>query len=793
MTPVFQVVRKVALFILLLPVIPVLAQKYTQTVKGTIRDQAIQAPLTGATVVIIGIEPQKGAITDSEGRFRIPEVPVGQYAVKVNYLGYSERKLQNVTVNSGKEVELTIDLEEQIIQGVEVVVKANVNKEKPVNELAAVSARTFSVDETRRFAAAVNDPARMASAFAGVVTPGDGNNTIVIRGNAPNGLLWRMEGVDMPAPNHFSSVGSSGGGISILSAQLLSNSDFLTGAFPAEYGNALSGVFDMRLRNGNSERYEYTFQAGVLGFDAAAEGPMQIGAQKGSFLANYRYSTLSLLSKMGLNIGDAPTDFQDLSFNLVMPAGNAGNFSLFGIGGLSSQKNTGKADSLLWKENPDRQYTYDFRANTGVLGLKHTIGWNNTLLKTVFAASKTLNAFEEDEILDTDYSIRRNEANSFGQMRYTLSSVLSHKFNARHFLRAGVYATLLEYDFSQSEWDDDGEFFREQLNVTGSATTLNSFVQWQYRMSRQFTLSAGLHQLYFTLNQTSSTEPRASLRYALDERQSFTFGYGLHGQVQPIGVYFVKFAPSTGQPEQLVNRDLGITQAHHYVLAYDRMFAGNLHLKTELYFQDLRNVPVSTDPGSTFSMLNNYDGIVYERLANKGRGRNYGIELTFEKFLTNGLYFMLSSSVFNSEYQAADQKWRNTQFNSGLVNSLVAGKEWNWNRGRKNRTIGLNIKWTYAGGNRETPIDLEASRQKGETVRDESRAFEGQVPAYFRLDTGVRLKRNYKRLTTVLSIDLQNATNRKNLFGRYYDEDTQTIKEFTQAPLIPVLAYRVEF
>ena len=763
-------------------------QQFTQTLKGTVLDKSVKTPLIGATVVLTDLEPVAGATTDMDGRFRLPAVPVGKHNLRITYLGYKEAVLSSITVNSGKETDLVIELEEDLLTTKEVVVTARVEKQKPLNELSAVSARTFSVEETQRFAAAVNDPGRMASAYAGVAVASDGNNTIVIRGNAPNGLLWRMEGVDIPNPNHFSAVGTSGGGISILSAQLLSNSDFITGAFAAEYGNALSGVFDLKLRKGNAEKREYTFQAGVLGLDAAMEGPVRLGNQTGSYLVNYRYSTLSVLSKLGVNIGDAQTNFQDLSFNVWLPAGKWGQFTLFGLGGLSDQTYAGVADSLLWKEEVDKQYSWDFRAHTGVLGLTHSIVWgDNTFLKTVVAASGTRNGDREDEFQD-DYALRRQFDGQHRQSKITASSVLTHKFSARNLLRAGVYANFMRFRFTQSEWDDDAERLVEQLNKSGSATSLDAFAQWQYRISERMTLNAGAHGIYFFLNNTRSIEPRAAVKYAFSDRQSVSLGYGLHGQMQPLGVYFIE-GENGAQP----NRNLGFTRAHHLVLSYDRSLPGNWHIKPELYYQSLFDVPVSRDTSDSFSMLNVFEGFPGEIVANRGSGRNYGVELTAEKFLTNGFYFLLSGSLFRSEYRGSDAVWRKSRYNTNFVNSLVSGKEWAWERNGKNRAFGINMKLTWMGGYRESPIDLVASAEQGKTVRDESRAFEEQLPGYFRLDTGFRLKRNYERLTTTLSLDIQNTTNRENIIGRYYDDKSGAIKYYYQSPLIPILSYRVEF
>lgn len=763
---------------------------YNQTLKGVILDKAVKTPLIGATVVLQSTSPQRGATSDVEGRFRLANVPIGKHSLRIQYLGYKEITINNIQINSGKETELTIELEENILQSKEVVITAKTDKNKPLNELSTVSSRTFSVEETQRFAAAVNDPARMAASYAGVVMGSDGNNTISIRGNAPNGLLWRMEGIDIPNPNHFSAVGSAGGGISILSAQLLSNSDFMTGAFAAEYGNALSGVFDLKLRKGNSEKREFTLQAGFLGLDAAAEGPFRAGKRTGSYLINYRYSTLSILSKLGVNIGDAQTDFQDLSFNVYLPAGKAGVFTFFGMGGLSKQQYQGVSDSLQWEEDASRQYVSDFLANTGVVGMTHSLILGpKTYLKSAVAVSGTDNGYEEQKY-ESDYRLRTQYFDRHQQGKLTVSSTLHHKFNARHFLRAGAYVNGYDFRFRQKTLNEEGSQLEERLNNQGRASSLQAFAQWQYRPTERLTLNAGAHSLFFFLNGSHSLEPRLAARYAFSERQTLSIGYGLHTQMQPMGVYFTK----TTQNNTVVqpNRDLKLTQAHHLVLSYDQSLPGNWHIKPELYLQLLDRVPVSPVAGDPLSTLNQIDGFVDQPLVNKGAGRNYGAEITVEKFLTRGFYLLFSGAVYESKFRTIDGRWHDTRFNTSYVSSLTTGKEWTLN-GRKNRILGVNLKCTAMGGLRETPIDLAASIAAGKTVRDLSRPFETQMPAYFRLDAGVRLKRNYRAATTTLSLDVQNTTNRQNVQGQYFDNKSNTIKYFNQAPLIPILAYKIEF
>jgi hypothetical protein len=767
------------------------AQTLTQTIRGTVTDKISQSPLPGVAIVLLNSDPLKGTTTDENGQFILNNVPVGKQTIKVNYIGYKESTLQNLTVNSGKELVMNINLEEDIATMSEVEVTAKQNKNKPLNEMSTVSTRAFSVEETQKFAAAVNDPARMATSFAGVVQGGDGNNHISIRGNSPGALLWRMEGVEIPNPNHFSSVATSGGGISILSAQLLNNSDFSTGAFAAEYGNALGGVFDLKLRKGNNHKREYTFQAGVLGVDVAAEGPFKKGYD-GSFLVNYRYSTLSVLSMMGVPIGDGITNFQDLSFNVSLPTKKAGTFSVFGFGGLSSQRTEAKKDSLKWKEDDFYRYSYNFYANTGATGITNTKLFNNqSYLKTVLAFSGTQNG-EDGRKLENDYNtFTKTYQQTYTQSKITLSSVYTKKINARNNIRTGFILNRLGYELLQKS-SRDTNILIEKLRVNGSTETAQLFFQWNQRLSEKLTTNVGVHYFHLLLNNSNSLEPRASVKYDITPKHSLTLGYGLHSQLQPIGVYFAQL-PGTDGGYTLPNKNLGFNKAHHIVLGYDWNFNEYSHLKTEIYYQHLFNIPISQDKTSTFSILNVTDGYNTDPLVNSGLGTNTGLELTYERFLHKNLYYLLSVSLYDSKYKAPNDEWYNTLFNTNYASSFTMGKEWHFTRKEKNRTFGFNIKSVFVGGFRYTPIDLAASIAAGETKYQTDKSFEEKNPDYYRLDIRASLKRNYKKITSTVALDIQNTTNRKNVGGQYFDVKTGQIKYWYQAPLIPILSYKVEF
>ena len=761
--------------------------QYKQQLRGTVMDVVLQKPLPGATVTIPSLN--YSTISDDEGVFRFKDLPIGSYRIAITYSGFKEATLENIAVNSGKETVLTIALEPLIKMENEVLVKANSKRNKPLNEMSAVSARAFTVEETQKYAAAVNDPLRMAAAFPGVLAADDGGNSIIIRGNSPTGLLWKMEGMDIPNPNHFAEAGNSGGGISILSAQLLSNSDFITGAFAAEYGNALSGVFDLKLRHGNNEKNEYTLQAGVLGLNAAIEGPFSKN-YKGSYLINYRYSTLELLNMMGvLSNKGSVTRFQDLSYNIYLPTNKLGTFTLFGFGGLSSDKFNAEKDSSKWEEKSDR-YPSQFVSNTAMSGITNTLLVGNKInLKTSAGFSYTRNGYNEDYI-QNDYSISKNYNDNYIVKKWLFNSTMNYKFGNRLQLRAGVIGNLIDFNYYQLSAEHEGEPLEERINRKGNTSTQQAFAQWQYRPSNDFTINAGFHYLHLSLNNTSAVEPRLSAKWNISNRNSISIGYGLHSQLQIWGVYFAQQQNTDGSFSS-PNKDLGFTKANHYVLSFSHRVSKNLLLKTEVYYQQLFNAPVSMKDSSTFSTLNIIDGYVLEPLVNKGKGRNYGVEISMERYLQNNFYCTLSNSIYQSKYTALDGVERNTRFNGNYIITLIGGKD--FVSQNKKKTFGVNIKTIYSGGLRTTPIDLAASQAKGYTVFDEYNAYSLRNPNYFRTDLRLSMTWNRRSFTSTLSLDIQNLSNRLNVYNQYYDEDQHKIVYNYQAGLIPILNYKVEF
>ena len=760
------------------------AQDLTQTIRGSVIDQDSKIPLVGATVIVIGSDPILGATTDIDGRFSIKNVPVGRHDLVVQYLGYEPKPIQQIDVGSGKELVLKIELMESTEQLEEVVVSSKKNASQPSNEMAIVSTRSFSLEQSERFAASMNDPGRMALSFAGVNLTDDVTNEISIRGNAPKGLLWRLEGVEIPIPNHFNIDGLYAGNVSILSNNLLDKSDFSTGAFPAEYGNALSGVYDLRLRTGNDQKREYTVQVGFMGIEASAEGPFVKG-KRASYLVNYRYSTLGLFKAVGADLGgDLNTGFQDLNLKLNFPTNKFGTFSAFLVGGLSDAGFDAEQDSSKWRGGWEQSRVQeDYRNHFVATGISHRYIINpKNYVHTTLAYSQSGNNLLHSYLTDSLQFLDFWHYNVYNRA-IRFSTQFNTKFNAKNNLRYGFNYNRLLFSLEDRWANDWGDFYQ----ANGQANFYQLYVSHRYRINANITLIGGLHASYFDVNQKFAFEPRFAFDWRFAPKHKLSLGVGMHSRQESLAFYFVEDGYDSGK----INRYLDYSRAVHVVLGYDFQILKNLNLHTELYYQYLYGIPVRRK-SSDYSTINDQDSYQKRRLVNNGLGTNYGLELTIEKGFSKNYYVLFTGSLYNSIYRGSDNVWRNTRYNGNYITSLTAGKDFRVGKNGKN-VIGVNIKLFYAGGRRFTPIDLEASIAEGEEVNDETRILEDRAADYFRLDTRVRFKHNLKKFAWEVSIDIQNTTNRKNEIKKKYNASTESIEAKNQQGLIPVLKFRVEF
>jgi hypothetical protein len=775
--------------------------KAEQSIKGNISDKESGEPLVGATVVIKGTNPLKGNAADAYGNFRIDNIPVGRYNIEINYVGYEPYLVREILIGSGKEVVLNIGLKESVTHLDEVKIIANSNKEAPINSMATLSAQQLSVEEANRFAGGMDDPARLVSSYAGVAS-NVGNNGIVIRGNSPKGLLWNMEGVQIPNPNHFGDyVGLGGGAVTALSSQTMSNSDFYTGAFPAEYGNTLSGVFDMKMRTGNQEKREYVFQAGLIGIDVAAEGPFVKG-KKSTYLFNYRYSTLGLLApilpkEMGI------LKYQDLSFKLNFPTKKLGIFSVWGIGALDYQSRKPLDNPNDWEYETDGD---ESKANIsmGAVGLNHKIKITNKIyLNTTFAQTGNSLDWLERRYYYRDingFDIQDKQKVDDKRWKYTLTSYLNFKFSSKHSNKTGIILDRLNYNIDVKYADNPNVIWKTYVYGKGASNLFQFYSQSKITPKDNFTINLGIHSQYFMFNKKYTIEPRFGVRWNFLPAQTLSFAYGMHSQLESIHLYLAQKTDSgyvnldgQYQPELFTqpNKNLDFDKAHHFVLGYELRLSDNVMLKIEPYLQLLYNIPVVRN--SYISTINIKDvWTINDSLVNKGTGHNAGIDLTLERFLNKGFYYLVTASFFDSKYKGGDGIERNTRYNKNYVINLLVGKEWFIGK-TKNNIFGTNIRLNYLGGDRITPVNVEETLASRIIVEDVSRAFSRKSADDPILSLAINYRINKPRHSSIWTLQIINALAHK-VFQEYkINLKTNNIDATKDLLYVPNLSYKIEF
>lgn len=801
-----------------------LVSAQVQTIRGQVRDKESHQPIEATvSVITYGADTTWHSNTDALGEFKIENVKVGRQDLQISAENYKTAVLNNIIVTSAKEVILQVELEEDAAKSInEIVIKAKPKSGEPNNENALVSARVFTVDETDRYAGSRGDPARMASNFAGVQGADDSRNDIVIRGNSPSGVLWRLEGIDIPNPNHFAIPGTTGGPVSIINNKILSNSDFFTGAFPAEYGNSTAGAFDLRMRNGNNKKHEYSTQFGFLGWDVLAEGPFS-KKSKASYMFTYRYSTLALFSAFNIKIGtDAVPQYQDASFKLYFPLKNNANLSFFGIGGtskinilISDQK---ESSGNLYGDNDRDQ---KFGSRMGIVGSSYTKNFNrNSYLKITLAASSqtveaqhqlvyrhTTDTFEKKGETFYRYaldSLIPNLSYNFRTNTLGLNAFVNTKINNKTTLKYGIQLTRYGYYFQDSnrnfDFMDTARYWKwyERWNSTGYGLMLQPYVQMKWKVGADWQISAGVTSQVFTIADNKSgithtsanfVQPRLGIRYQINKISSFNFGAGMHSQIQPGYTYFYLLKGNT-KPH---NMNMDLTHSNHLVLGYDRILGNSKRIKIETYYQQLSNIPVEVK-SSSFSLANTGSGFSRffpDTLQNTGTGRNYGAEITFEKFFTKGYYYMVTMSVFDAKYKGSDGVSRNSDFNTRYAFNALIAKEW---KVSKRGVLSVGGKITAAGARRYSPMDTLMSRRSREYIEVDAKKNTLTFGSpYRRVDIRISYKVNAKKVTHEFALDLVNVTGRQNILKYSYISEPPYARETYQLGFLPLFYYKLDF
>jgi hypothetical protein len=773
-------------------------------VHGMITDAASGQGIPYATVITFQTNPPVGTTTDESGYFRLNNLPVGRHDIQCRFIGYESAIFKDVMVSSGKEVFLAIDLRENVQELEEVTVRPKINKEAPLNAMASASARMFSVEEASRYAGGFDDPARLVTAFAGVAGIIN-NNGVAIRGNSPQFLQWRIEGVEAVNPTHFSDMTGIGGGIiTAFSAQTLNNSDFITGAFPAEYGNSLSGVFDMQLRNGNNQHYEHTAQFGMLGIELSSEGPLKKG-KPASYLFNYRYSSIDFVEDLLAVLVPDMTglNYQDLSFKMNFPTKRVGTFSVWGVGLINHYRRQAEENKTQWIDIYDKESGYEQTKAIGGMGHKILIN-EKSYLKSALAVNVAHHHSTSKDRIDDGSALPVSDMKNTN-WNITFNTYLNTKHSIFHTNRTGLSFTGLFHNIDYLMSPDMHLFPPDEMvnyvKDKGSSMALSAFSQSSFRLNNNIIVNVGLHGDYFRLINRMVLEPRAGIRWQVFPSLAFGLAYGKHSRRENTDYYFVK-TKNTANPEShnaenhpasdaLFNKHLDFAKAHHFVVAYDWSVSEYLRLKVEPYFQYLYDIPVEKD--SPFSLINHRDFWMMLPLVNDGKGINSGIELTLEHYLYKGYYYLFTTSLFHSRYKGGDGVWRNTRQNRNFIFNALAGKEWKMGRQQQN-LLHSSLRLTLQGCERYIPVDESASIAAHKIVYDYAHAYQTSLTPEFIGHFTLGYKMNRRKKTHEFALKVINITSYKEFDGTYYYNYRENRPEKSITSIaIPNVSYKIEF
>ena len=740
-------------------------------VRGAVVDAVSAEPLPGATVVLVPSDPVLGTVADSLGAFSFTDVPIGHYSLRVEYVGYEPMVVPEVWARSGKDAVQRVELSPSAV-ALEVFTVSALAREDP----QTLGVRTMTVEQSLRYPAMFFDPARVAASTAGVNTANDQANHMIIRGNSPNANSWLLEGAEMVNPNHTANAGTandlptlSGGGVIMLSSQMLGPSRLHTGSLPVDRSNAVGGIMDMELRNGSSAGQEWTAQAGLLGIDLATEGPFRAGGRS-SYVVNYRYSTLGLLGAMGVELGDEAITFQDLSFTVSLPFAKAAEVKLFGMGGTSTNDFLTSTDTLDWEDDKDGS-DIAYSSRTGAIGssLRLPVVRSGTVRATALLSGTE----QERELIRyrTDLSESGRRTDDLAETKLSLVAGYDGKAGTRWRYSLGGSALARELN----------TLFGRQVDTW----LLRGYGNARFGLTEHITLGAGLGVAQDTRSNTTVLEPRASVNWRW-KTSSVAFSYGQRSQLP----WYQIINTDLGS-QGAINEDLGMTRSEDFVLGYDRKLNERLSLHAEAYVQLLSNVLVETNMlGSQVlgNLVNAWDDLSFFTVRNSGVATNQGIELTVNHTLATGYFYTANATVYDSRYELANGESKDTRWNGNYGGNLMGGKEWEKNKGDRIRTWGVSARMNYRGGLRYTPY---LSARRGFVSLGEP--YSAQFDPFFRLDLRVYLKTDRKGRTGMWALDLQNATNAENAAYVYYDQRMQEVVTKYQLGLIPNLSYRIEF
>lgn len=750
------------LFCLLITVTALAVPARPGKIKGTVVSKTNREVLQGATVVVANTKT--GAITDSEGKFEITGIAPGQYNLELHYIGYENLMVTDVQVGPEKITFIQLEMQEHSVQTGDVVVRAGYFNRDDINP-AGVAA--FNAEEIKRAPGSAGDISRILLALPGTAKVADNSNDLAVRGGSPSENGFYIENIPIPNINHFPVQGATGGPIGMLNIDFIDNVKFLTSGFSASFGDRLSSIVDIKMREGNRENYEYKAKMDMAGFGGTAEGPL---GKDGYFLLGAQKSFLDLLVS-AIGTGVAPR-YGDIQGKGVYNFGAGNTVTLLQVFG-QSQINSKLKDAV-----DQGQPTFgEYKAYQNTTGLNWEKVWGKNLFSNTsvsYSYSNYLGDFKKTTTGQTAITLDNYEG------IFTLRNVNYWTAGKRVNVEFGLEARRTEGKFDVFVETDTNRLGTVVPAMSYKNTTPSGqysvFTTVVTKIADDFRLSTGVRVGYGDINEKVTISPRAAFTYAPNEVFSVSLTSGLFYQQLPLVL-------AAQKEDYKKMRDI---EAAHYGISLEYMLTADTRLTVDVYDKEYRNLPVtSLDPYSC--VMDNGLSLsrfrTYESLENFGKAYTRGIEVLVQKKLAQDIYGLVSGSYFRSRYSDYTGVWRDRVYDNQFLFSIIGGY-------KPSREWDFSIKWTVAGGTPYTPFDQQKSYAADNGIIDITRVNAERAPVYHTMNARVDRKFYFEQSYIDVYFDVLNAYNHENVAMYYWNtakNKQDTLKQWSILPVLGVL------
>ena len=739
------------------------------SVRGFIRDGNTKQPLPGANVILV--DTGIGTATDESGFFEIDHIPVGGYILQFDFIGYTPKREPDIIVKSERTMVADVELHMTILESDAVTVTAGYFDSPGINYVNGVE---FEYEEIRRAPGSAGDVSRIIMGLPSIAKVDDQKNTLIVRGGSPMENGFYVDNIEIPNINHFPSQGMSGGAIGVVNVDLIRDVEFQTGGFPAMYGDRLSSIMELTLREGNRDEHDVQLDFNFAGIGGVAEGPLPNNI--GSWLISMRRSYLDLLiDAIDVGTGVSPL-YADYQGKVVCDLSR--KHSLSGLLVASEDHNT--PDRETAEENDmvvfGNQDIHEITGGVNWKALWNENGYSNT------SVSFTSSRFDEDfyETGTGNQLIRNRSLEQSFKLRNVNHILAGRALRVDYGIE--IRHSEEEYDNFYGEYTDAlGDTIPELKMDTGiSATRYSGFIQCSMSPLPRLALSAGIRADHYSRSENTYFSPRISLSYAIDNVTAIRGSSGL----------FVQSIPTILAAQNQSNRKLEDPRSYHYIFGIDHLLSESIRLSIDTYLKKYMNFPLDPAQPDLFlidEMYYRYGFYLnHEELVDTGAARAYGVEAMIQKKLARDFYGLIGASYSRAQYGDSRNSWRDRVFDNRYIFSVEGGY-------KPDETWEFSARWIYAGGVPYTPFDIEQSTQLNRAVLDEDRINESRNPDYHSLNLRLDRRFHFSHSNLILYVSVWNAYNRKNIASHFWNQIENKPDIIHQWGILPIFGVEFEF